>query len=307
MRFAAALLFVALAGPLARADDARPALPAPTAAAKPARVSLRVVRVMPESHEALLFDRDHNKHVIAEIGTIIGDYQVTDIADDEVTLASHGNEIVLAAPERSHRRHDDADDTAAKPTKPVPAGPVDPYAPPAGAAPADPYADAPIRVVEAPVDPYADAPIRVVEAPDATPAAPVRVVEAPASPSAPAAPTPTPAPTVVTVPAALVSDDPALALTRPELTAALGDFTKLTAGIRASFGPTGVRVDSVVAGSLFARAGLRAGDVITAVDGQPLRTLDDAADLYARASSARNLTISVLRSGKPASLHVTIK
>ncbi len=302
MRFAAALLFIALAGPIALADDARPA-PTPTAAAKPARVSLRVVRVMPESHEALLFDRDHNKHVIAEIGTLIGDFQVTDIADDEVTLASHGNEIVLAAPERSHRHHDGADDTAAMPTKPAP-GPVDPYAPPAGAAPADPYADAPIRVVEAPVDPYSDAPIRVVEAPDATPAAPaapVRVVEAPDAPA------PLPSPAVVTVPAALVSDDPALALTRPELAAALGDFTKLTAGIRASFGPTGVRVDSVVAGSLFARAGLRAGDVITAVDGQPLRTLDDAADLYARAASARNLTISMQRSGKPASLHVTIK
>jgi S1-C subfamily serine protease len=72
------------------------------------------------------------------------------------------------------------------------------------------------------------------------------------------------------------------------------------------FTPTGARIDSIAAESLFARLGLRAGDVVEAVDGRPLRSLDDAATLYARAASARNVTILVQRAGKPVSLRVAI-
>ena len=58
---------------------------------------------------------------------------------------------------------------------------------------------------------------------------------------------------------------------------------------------------------MFARAGLRAGDVITAVDGKPMRGLDDAAELYAQASSLRAVSLQVVRGGKPVTLRVSIQ
>ena len=140
-------------------------------------------------------------------------------------------------------------------------------------------------MVEAPQEPV----IRVVEAPTAKvePAAPiVRSVEAPAPIAAPDAPA---------------------ALTRTELAASLADFGKLAGSIRAEFTPAGLRIDAVAERSLFAKAGLRAGDVVTAVDNQPLRSLDDAATLYARAGTARNVSIQALRGGKPVSLRVAIQ
>ena len=55
-----------------------------------------------------------------------------------------------------------------------------------------------------------------------------------------------------------------------------------------AFTPDGVRLDGVAAGSVFAKAGLRARRRRDRrVDGKPLRSLDDAADLYARALRPR--------------------
>ncbi len=60
-------------------------------------------------------------------------------------------------------------------------------------------------------------------------------------------------------------------------------------------------------GSVFAKAGLVAGDLVTSVDGKPLRSLDDAADLYARASKARSMNAQLVRGGKPVALRVAIQ
>src|SRR5262249_9549602 len=68
----------------------------------------------------------------------------------------------------------------------------------------------------------------------------------------------------------------AVILSRSEVDLALGDFAKLTGAVRGSFSASGVIVDAVSDGTIFQRAGLRAGDVITTVDGARLRTLDDA-------------------------------
>src|SRR3954470_12249722 len=108
MRFVAGLLALSLFAPVVRADDTRPAEPSqpppsqPPAAAASNKVPLRVVRVMPESHQALLFDKDRGTHVLAELGGTVGDYTVEDIDDDEVILSSNGKEIVLAVPEPEH-------------------------------------------------------------------------------------------------------------------------------------------------------------------------------------------------------------
>lgn len=267
MRVVSVVLFVALFGSVALADEAKSAK---------AKVPLRVVKILPETHQALLFDKNHGTHVLAEVGQTVDGYKVEDIDDDEVTLAAaSGAEIVLVAPWRH--------EAGAKPVdepKPVTAE----------LAPVDPYGE-PVRIVEAPQDPYAEPAVRVAEAP-----AVVRSVDAPVA---------TPVTTTPVAPTPPV-DAPAL-LTRAEVTASLADFGKLAGSIRGAFTPAGLRVDAVADGSLFGKAGLRAADIVGSVDNQPLRSIDDAAGLYARAGTARNVTIQVVRGGKPLVLRVAIQ
>jgi S1-C subfamily serine protease len=96
-------------------------------------------------------------------------------------------------------------------------------------------------------------------------------------------------------------------LSRGEVARALADFAGLTAAVRGRFSGSGVVVEGVAAGTIFDRAGLRAGDLITAIDGAPVRSLDDAANVYARAGTATSLTVQLIRGGKPTTLHVVIR
>ncbi len=413
MRVARVLLFLALSGAVAHADDAKPADPHPADAA-PARtkIPLRVVRMLPETKQVLLFDKAKGTHVVVEAGQAVEGYFVDSIEDDEVTLLSdNGATVVLAAPDPvwRHRRDGERTADASKPgSKPSAAPASSPTSSAAltssaattsSAAPASsPTSSAPTSAAASseplPADPYADLAaggelgtgadgVRVVEAPDAPAMAPtapvlgtgadgVRVVEAPGGPAAPS-PTPAPAavpgsaPAAVTSPApttpsapapATVPHDPAgdalaaaltgspaptsaatsattttaattsaattgapttsaagaatasdgtVQLARADVNAALASFGTLAGSIRGAFTPTGVRVDSVAAGSLFAKAGLRDGDVVSAVNGVPLRSLDDAADLYARAGTAKAVSVAIVRAGKPITLRVTIQ
>lgn len=99
----------------------------------------------------------------------------------------------------------------------------------------------------------------------------------------------------------------AIKLARKDVDAALADFGALASSISAAFTPGGLRLDAVTEGTIFTKAGLRTGDVIVSVDGKPLRSLDDAADLYARASTTKVATLAVLRAGKPLVLRVAIQ
>ena len=96
-------------------------------------------------------------------------------------------------------------------------------------------------------------------------------------------------------------------LARREVEAALADFGAMAGAFRASFTPAGVKVEEVVDGSLFAKAGLRAGDVIATVEGRPLRSLDDVAALYARAGALRVITAQVVRGGQPLTLRAVVQ
>jgi S1-C subfamily serine protease len=108
-------------------------------------------------------------------------------------------------------------------------------------------------------------------------------------------------------PPAVSGSPDSVVLSRRDVDDALGDFARLTSAIRGSFSASGVTVDAVGEGTIFQRAGLRGGDVITAVDGVRLRSLDDAANVYARASTAQAITAQIVRAGKPMTLHVTIQ
>ncbi|HEX5060186.1 MAG TPA: PDZ domain-containing protein, partial [Kofleriaceae bacterium] len=228
----------------------------------------------------------------------------------------------------------------------VPVDPYAEPAPPAAAgeggvrvaaAPSEPAPAPPAPIVDSgtPEDPYGGDPgIRAfAEAVGATPA------PAPAAPAAVPAPVPAPKPAqvktkakakaapapdaaaalaaaatgdaTVEVPAAApppgAPPPGAIVLARADLDAALANFSKLAASFHATFTAEGLRMDTINDGTLLAKAGLHKGDVVTAVDGRPLRSLDDAANLYARSSTVRSATVQVLRGGKPTTLRVAIQ
>ena len=429
MRFALSLASVLVLGSAAFAEEAAPppAAPAPAPAVAPAakKLPLRVVRVLEDTQQALLFDKTKSTHVLVEVGKQIDGFTVTDIDEDSVTLtAEGGQQIVLAGPDPRWRGHERkaAAKTAAKS---VEAAPQDPYA---AAAPMDPYGEesgdgasaaapsptaAPItageggvRTAEAPVAAPVDG-IRSAEAPG-TPAKVVVTAAIPSSTIPTAAPTaaPTTAPTTVattstspspststttptttapttpedtsssaawsTAPtpavdreaaaiadlfasqpdptpakpkaatkagkaskagktdkkiasvsaaeaptpavaatpatrAAPAANDGATVIAKADVTAALGNFGALASAVRGSFGADGAHLDAIAPNSLFAKAGLQAGDTVTAVNNKPLRSLDDAATLYARAGTLKSATIQVTRAGKPISLRLAIQ
>lgn len=351
MRLVVGILALTLSGSIALADEAKAPEPqpepAPVASVAPkAKHGLRVVRILPESNQALLFDKNRGTHVLAEVGSTIAGYTVDAIDEDEVTLSSGGRELVLSAPSAGRSgwrslREERAE--KAPPAKKLDA-PADPYTETLEG-PADPYA----ADADAPVDPYAEPKVRSVTAPspivageggvrvaDASPADPYDIDTSSRAPLAPIidagpapttkhkadpswmSPTPTPAspapaPSAVETPADPYADAAPAApvitptvLSRRELNVALADFGKLTNVLRGSFTADGARLDVVAEGSVFAKAGLRAGDIVTAVDNVPLKSIDDAADLYVRASATRAANISVLRAGKPMTLRVLI-
>jgi hypothetical protein len=279
MRLVRAVLLVALASSLAAADGSK--------------VPLRLVRVLPQTHQALLLDRTRDTHVLVDLGGTIDGYTVQDIAPDAVTLSSTDGQVILEAPDHSWR-HKNGLRTSD-------------FGPRPETAPQDPYADVPVRVVEAPHPIEAgDGGVRVAEAPDATPKVATVTLAA-----LPADPVPVPVAVAVAVPVAVpvpVADAAPTAVTLPraQLDASLSNFARLTASIHGAFTPDGVHLDSLTPDSLFAQVGLRAGDTIVSVDGRPLRTLDDAASLYARASTTRSITVHVLRAGKPLDLRLAI-
>jgi S1-C subfamily serine protease len=98
-----------------------------------------------------------------------------------------------------------------------------------------------------------------------------------------------------------------ITLAKADVDSALADFAKLTLSVHGGFTGSGVLIDGVSDGTIFQRAGLRAGDLITAVDGAQLRTLDDTANIYARAASVKAMTVQLVRSGKPLALRVAIR
>jgi membrane-associated protease RseP (regulator of RpoE activity) len=288
MRLVVGLVAVLLSGAIAHADGV-----------KAPKIPLRVVRTLPDSHQALLFDKSRNTHVLADVGATIDGYLVEDIDDDEVTLSANGTQVVLAAPAPS-----------------LPAGPAKADLSKLAPMPLDPYGEPELRVrdVAAPADP-----------PDVTgaPSAPTtasRPAPAPAAPApaAPAPAAPAPADAAAAFAAALTDSAPPqptpapaagspVVLGRHEVDVALSDFGALAGAVHGSFTPAGAKLESLAPGSLFAKAGLFAGDTVTAVDGKPLRTLDDAADLYVRATTARTVNVSVLRAGKPLTLRLSIQ
>ena len=69
----------------------------------------------------------------------------------------------------------------------------------------------------------------------------------------------------------------------------------------------GVRVDGAGANTLAGKLGLQSGDVISAVNGQPVNSAGDLARLYSQFNTLSAVRVEVKRSGSPTMLNYTIQ
>jgi membrane-associated protease RseP (regulator of RpoE activity) len=221
-----------------------------------------------------------------------------------------------------------ADGPAATSSAPTAMAPATPATPPTTSAAAPLAAgDGGVRVASAtpgaatvvPADPYAEVDPGITAFTDAVGAsspAPARATPAPSKPApsdakvdaaAGLAAAATGSPAVVAPAAPAAPASPAFNLTRAEIDTALADFGATAVTFDAAFVTGGLRFDHIAKGTILAKLGLLDGDLLSSVDSQPVRSLDDAASLYARAGTAKAATLYVVRSGKPVALKVTIR
>jgi general secretion pathway protein C len=65
----------------------------------------------------------------------------------------------------------------------------------------------------------------------------------------------------------------------------------------------GFQVQQIQAGSLYEKLGLRAGDVIKVVNGQPVNSAEDAMRLYQQMSNIDAVQLEITRDGKSEHLY----
>lgn len=71
--------------------------------------------------------------------------------------------------------------------------------------------------------------------------------------------------------------------------------------------PNGFKLYAIRPNSVYAKIGLRNGDTISSVNGFDLSSPDKALEVYTKVREASNLTVSVIRRGKPTTLNYSIR
>ncbi len=69
----------------------------------------------------------------------------------------------------------------------------------------------------------------------------------------------------------------------------------------------GIRFAGVSTQSLPAALGMKSGDVLSAVDGEPIKTAQQMLDLYAKVDQVSSVEFGGTRAGKPLALHLNLK
>ena len=97
-----------------------------------------------------------------------------------------------------------------------------------------------------------------------------------------------------------------LTLSRSELDGALADFATLTRGSRLTLGARASPSPTSPAARCSSGSASANGDHVVAINGSPLRSVDDAADLYARLGTFNQLRIEVIRRRRHLTLHCAL-
>jgi general secretion pathway protein C len=100
---------------------------------------------------------------------------------------------------------------------------------------------------------------------------------------------------------------PARTLSRAQVNAQKQDPARFIRSIELQPAAQGLQVTRLQQGSLLQRAGLAQGDVILAVNGQPVRSMGDLAAVYGGMEEASDIEVQVLRGGAAMTLSVAIR
>jgi len=65
----------------------------------------------------------------------------------------------------------------------------------------------------------------------------------------------------------------------------------------------GFQVRQIQAGSIYQKLGLHSGDVIKSINGQPVRTAEDAIRLYQQLPTLNSVQMEIVRNGSPQNLY----
>lgn len=97
-------------------------------------------------------------------------------------------------------------------------------------------------------------------------------------------------------------------LSRQELNTVLQDPRQMEFLGRIGVAPGGgVRIDDAGANTLAGKLGLKAGDVISAINGQPVNSAGDLARLYSQFNTLASVRVEVKRGGAPTMLNYAIQ
>lgn len=103
-----------------------------------------------------------------------------------------------------------------------------------------------------------------------------------------------------------------VSMRRSMINEAINDVTKLMTQVKIQphmkdGQPDGLAISNIKPNSIFRRMGLRNGDVLKKVEGQDIRTVDDALRLYDSMKSADSVSVEIERRGSLRSIDYTIR
>ncbi len=103
-----------------------------------------------------------------------------------------------------------------------------------------------------------------------------------------------------------------IAVSRSQVDQAMGNVNDLMrqARVRPHFTngrPDGLTLTRIRRNSIFRRLGLRNGDIITGVDGEPIQSVDDALKFYNNLKSAPDVSLEIKRRGRVQKLEYSIR
>ena len=98
-----------------------------------------------------------------------------------------------------------------------------------------------------------------------------------------------------------------VSLRRNMIDQAIQDVGKLATEIRIQPSENGLALSNIKPNSIFRRMGLRNGDVLRSVDGQQIRSVDDALRLYESLKKSDNVTVELQRRGRNRTINYNIR
>lgn len=98
-----------------------------------------------------------------------------------------------------------------------------------------------------------------------------------------------------------------LSIPRATINRAMANLNELVTQARIRPHQKGLIIDSIKSRSIFRRLGLRNGDILVGIEGQPIQTVDEALVFYDRLRSADRVSVELMRRGRVREMQYRIR